>query len=66
MPSVAGQAKKGGPRIFFEDEEIIPMLYADYYMDYKPDSCFVAEVKGINIPRVLVVKEDNIWSGTGK
>ncbi len=39
--------QKGNPaRIFFEDEEIIPMLYADYYIDYEPESCFVAEVDG--------------------
>ena len=30
--------------VFFEDEEIVPMLYADYYMDYEPESCIVAEV----------------------
>lgn len=39
--------QKGHPtRLFFEDEEIIPILFADYYMDYEPESCFVAEVDG--------------------
>ncbi|UCE52270.1 MAG: hypothetical protein JSV31_23880 [Desulfobacterales bacterium] len=39
--------QKGHPaRLFFEDEEIVPMLFADYYMDYEPRSCFVAEVDG--------------------
>ena len=32
--------------IFFEDEEIIPMIYAEYYMDYEPEACYVAEVDG--------------------
>ncbi len=32
--------------IFFEDEEIIPIIYADYYMDYEPEFCFVAEMDG--------------------
>lgn len=39
--------QKGNPtRLFFEDEEIVPVLFADYYMDYEPGSCFVAEVDG--------------------
>lgn len=39
--------QKGHPtRLFFEDEEIVPILFADYYMDYEPESCFVAEVDG--------------------
>jgi len=39
--------QKGNPAsVFFEDEEVITMLYADYYMDYEPESCFVAEVNG--------------------
>ncbi|PKN19321.1 MAG: hypothetical protein CVU71_07375 [Deltaproteobacteria bacterium HGW-Deltaproteobacteria-6] len=38
---------KGNPtRLFFEDEEIIPLLYVDYYLDYEPDACFVAEDGG--------------------
>ena len=39
--------QKGHPaRLFFEDEEIVPMLFADYYMDCEPESCFVAELDG--------------------
>jgi ribosomal protein S18 acetylase RimI-like enzyme len=38
---------KGKPtHLFFEDEEIIPLLYVDYYLDHEPDACFVAEVDG--------------------
>src|SRR2546425_1926411 len=38
---------KGEPtRSFFEDEEVIPILFADYYIGYEPESCFVAEVDG--------------------
>jgi ribosomal protein S18 acetylase RimI-like enzyme len=39
--------QKGNPtNRFFEDEEVVPILFADYYMDYEPESCFVAEVDG--------------------
>ena len=39
--------QKGHPtRLFFEDEEFVPILFADYYLDYEPESCFVAEVDG--------------------
>jgi ribosomal protein S18 acetylase RimI-like enzyme len=38
---------KGKPtHFFFEDEEIIPLLYVDYYLDHEPDACFVADVGG--------------------
>jgi GNAT superfamily N-acetyltransferase len=46
--------QKGRPTsLFFEDEEIIPMLYADYYTDYEPDSCFVAESDGKVVGYIL-------------
>lgn len=41
-----GQRGNPATAVFFEDEEILPMLFADYYMDYEPESCFVAEVNG--------------------
>jgi GNAT superfamily N-acetyltransferase len=38
---------KGDPaRLFFEDEEVIPLICTDYFLDYEPDACFVAEVGG--------------------
>ncbi len=33
-------------RPFFEDEEVLSVLFADYYMDHEPESCFVAELDG--------------------
>jgi len=46
--------QKGRPtRIFFEDEDIIPMIYADYYLDNESDSCFVAEVDGKVVGYIL-------------
>jgi GNAT superfamily N-acetyltransferase len=39
--------QKGNPtETFFEDEEIAPLLLADYYLDYEPELCLVAEVEG--------------------
>jgi hypothetical protein len=39
--------QKGNPTsTFFEDEEVIPMVFADYYIEYEPESCFVAEADG--------------------
>lgn len=39
--------QRGNPtRVFFEDEEVAAMLFADYYMQYEPESCFVAEIDG--------------------
>lgn len=38
---------KGAPtRLFFEDEEITPLLFLDYHLNYEPEACFVAEVGG--------------------
>ncbi|HEV8712492.1 MAG TPA: GNAT family N-acetyltransferase [Candidatus Binatia bacterium] len=49
---------KGEPtRAFFEDEEVIPRLFADYYIDYEPESCFVAEVDGKIVGYVLGCKD---------
>ena len=37
----------------FEDEEIIPILFADYYMDCEPELCLVAEVDGRVVGYIL-------------
>ena len=50
--------QKGNPaRLFFEDEEIVPMIFADYYMDYEPESCLVAEVDGRVVGYMLACKD---------
>jgi GNAT superfamily N-acetyltransferase len=33
-------------RPYVEDEELLPVLFADYYLDYEPEWCLVAEVDG--------------------
>ncbi len=48
---------KSPARKFFEDEELVSILFADYYMDYEPESCFVAEVDGRVISYALVCKD---------
>jgi hypothetical protein len=32
--------------LFHEDRELAPLFFADCYMDYEPDMCFVGEVDG--------------------
>lgn len=32
--------------LFREDPELAPLLLVDYYLDYEPEQCFVAEVNG--------------------
>ena len=32
--------------LFHEDPELGPLLLADYYLNYEPEQCFVAEVDG--------------------
>lgn len=40
--SVVKQAKKGNPTsVFFEDEEFVSVVYADYYMDYDTECCSI-------------------------
>ncbi|MCS6817444.1 MAG: hypothetical protein N0A16_10905 [Blastocatellia bacterium] len=41
----------------FEDVEIISRLFADYYLDYEPESCFVAEVNGRIVGYALACKD---------
>jgi len=41
----------------FEDVEIVSRLFADYYLDYEPDSCFVAEVNGRIVGYALACKD---------
>lgn len=41
----------------FEDVEIVSRLFADYYLDYEPESCFVAEVEGRVIGYALACKD---------
>jgi len=51
-------ALRGKPtNTFFEDEEIVSILFADYYMDYEPESCFVAEIDGRVVGYALACKD---------
>jgi hypothetical protein len=51
-------ALRGLPtRSFFEDEEVVSRLFADYYLDYEPESCFVAEVDGQVVGYALACKD---------
>jgi hypothetical protein len=53
---------KGNPtRLFFEDEEIIPLLYVDYYLDFEPDACFVAEAGGRVVGYQLSSLDGRLW-----
>jgi hypothetical protein len=44
-------------KMFFEDGEIVSRLFADYYLDYEPDSCFVADVDGRVLGYALACKD---------
>lgn len=51
-------ALRGLPtRLFFEDEEIVSRLFADYYLDYEPESCFVVDVDGQVVGYALACKD---------
>jgi hypothetical protein len=39
-------AREGPNPLYRQDSELAPLLHVDYYMDYEPESCFVAEVNG--------------------
>ncbi len=41
----------------FEDVEIVSRLFADYYLEYEPESCFVAEVNGEVVGYALACKD---------
>jgi hypothetical protein len=41
----------------FEDVEIVSRLFADYYLDHEPESCFVAEVDGEVVGYALACKD---------
>ncbi len=41
----------------FEDVEIVSRLFADYYLDYELESCFVAEVGGRVVGYALACKD---------
>jgi GNAT superfamily N-acetyltransferase len=42
--------------IFHADLELAPLLLADYYLDYEPEQCFVAEVDGRVVGYMLASK----------
>ena len=61
--------QKGHPtRLFFEHEEIVLILFANYYMDYEPESCFVAEEDGRELGhKILSIKRSTMRENvTGK
>ncbi len=50
--------QRGNPtEVYFEDEELSPILYVDYYLDYEPDLCFVAEQDGRVVGYLLGCKD---------
>lgn len=42
--------------LFHEDLELAPLLLADYYLDYEPEQCLVAEVDGRVVGYMLASK----------
>ncbi len=49
---------RGRPtRIFFEDEEVMSILGVDYYLDYEPESCLVAEFNGRIVGYAIAAKD---------
>ena len=44
---ICRQAARQTPNpLFQQDNELVAMLFLDYYLDYEPDCCFVAESNG--------------------
>lgn len=50
--------QKGNPtKTYFEDDEVVPIVFTDYFVDYEPESCFVAEVGGVVIGYLVATKD---------
>ena len=50
-------AMRGRPlKTYFEDERIVFRIFLDYYLQYEPESCFVAEKNGQIIGHILGCK----------
>ena len=50
-------AMRGRPlKTYFEDERIVFRIFLDYYLQYEPESCFVAEENGQIIGHILGCK----------
>jgi GNAT superfamily N-acetyltransferase len=47
--------------LFHEDPELGPLLLADYYLDYEPEQCFVAEVDGRVVGYILTSKDTQAY-----
>lgn len=43
--------------LFQQDNELVAMLFLDYYVDYEPDCCFVAEANGRVVGYIVGCKD---------
>lgn len=46
---------------FHEDRELAPLCFADYYLTYEPESCFVAEVGGRVVGYLVGCKDTRVF-----
>jgi GNAT superfamily N-acetyltransferase len=62
LREICRQAARHQPDpLFLQDDELVVMLFLDYYLDYEPDCCFVAESSGRVVGYIVGCKDTAVY-----